>query len=72
MSSSHLIIVARNYETGELQLPLENLTLYGMGQDPETKLYEEDSLVQECAKKYGPEWGITLYVPVGPTYSGSK
>ncbi|MBY3543645.1 hypothetical protein HFN71_28590 [Rhizobium laguerreae] len=70
MSSSHLIIVARNDETGEIQLPLENMTLYGMGiVDGE---YEEETVVRTCAMSYGPEWTLTLYGPLGASYYGSK
>ncbi|MBY5553744.1 hypothetical protein J0664_05965 [Rhizobium leguminosarum] len=70
MSSSHLIIIARNDETGEIQLPLENMTLYGMGiVDGE---YEEESVVRTCAASFGPEWTLTLYGPLGASYSGSK
>ena len=70
MSSSHLIIVARNDETGEIQLPLEHMTLYGMGvTDGE---YEEESVVRTCASTYGPEWTLTLYGPLGHSYSGTK
>jgi hypothetical protein len=72
MSSSHYIIVARNDETGEIQLPLENMTLYGMGIDPETGEYEEESIVRTCAATYGPEWTLTLYGPLGASYSGTK
>lgn len=72
MSSSHLIIIARNDETGEIQLPLENMTLYGMGKDPETGEYEEESVVRTCAMSYGPEWVLALYGPLGASYSGSK
>ncbi|QIG68705.1 hypothetical protein EVB67_055 [Rhizobium phage RHph_TM3_3_14B] len=72
MSSSHYIIVARNDETGEIQLPLENMTLYGMGVDPETGEYEEESIVRTCAATYGPEWTLTLYGPLGSSYSGTK
>lgn len=72
MSSSRLIVVARNDDTGEIQLPLENMTLYGMGVDPETGEYEEESLVRTCAMSYGPEWSLTLYGPLGSSYYGSK
>ncbi|OJH53491.1 hypothetical protein [Agrobacterium pusense] len=71
MSSSHYIIVARNDDTGEIQLPLENMTLYGMGKDPETGEYEEESLVRACADSYGPEWTISLYGPIGADYGGT-
>lgn len=70
MSSSHYIIVARNDKTGEVQLPLENMTLYGMGTvDGE---YEEESVVRTCAMSYGPEWTLTLYGPLGGSYSGRR
>lgn len=72
MSSSHYVIVARNDETGEIQLPLGNMTLYGMGIDPETGEYEEEGLVRECAKQYGPEWTLTLYGKLGADYCGSN
>ncbi|KEA07501.1 hypothetical protein [Rhizobium rhizogenes] len=72
MSSSHYIIVARNNETGEIQLPLEDMTLYGMGVDTETGEYEEESVVRTCAMSYGPEWTLTLYGPLGSSYYGTK
>lgn len=72
MSSSHYIIVARNDETGEIQLPLENMTLYGMGVDAETGEYEEEDLVRSCAANHGPEWTLTLYGPLGASYGGRK
>ncbi len=71
MSSSHYVILARNDETGEIQLPLENMTLYGMGQDPETGEYEEESVVRTCALSYGPEWTLNLYSPIGASYGGT-
>lgn len=70
MSSSHYIIVARNDETSEIQLPLEGMTLYGMGiVDGE---YVEEDIVRTCAAAYGPEWTLTLYGPLGSSYSGTK
>ncbi|MDX0897397.1 hypothetical protein GOD90_10370 [Sinorhizobium medicae] len=71
MSSSHYIIVARNTKTGAIELPLGDMTLYGSGVDPETGEYEEEKLVRECAKRYGPEWAIALYGMLGANYSGS-
>lgn len=70
MSSTHLIIVARNDETGEIKLPLESLTLYGMG--IVNGEHVEESIVRTCAANYGPEWTLTLYEPVGASYGGSK
>ncbi|QIX20791.1 hypothetical protein [Agrobacterium pusense] len=71
MSSSHYIIVARNDKTGDIQLPLENMTLYGMGKDQETGEHEEESLVRTCAYDYGPEWTLTLYGPISASYGGT-
>jgi hypothetical protein len=71
LSSSHYIIVARNDKRGEIQLPLGDMTLYGMGVDPETGEYEEESIVRTCAATYGPEWTLTLYGPVGSNYAGT-
>lgn len=72
MSSSHYVIIARNTETGKIELPLDDMTLYGGGVDPETGEYEEEGLVRECAKQYGPEWTVTLYGMLGASYAGSK
>lgn len=72
MSSSHYIIVARNDVTGEIQLPLENVTLYGMGLDPDTGEYEEEALVRECAKRYDKDWSLCLYGRLGAVYGGAK
>jgi hypothetical protein len=71
VSSSHYIIVASHDETDEIQLPLVNMTLYGMGKDPETGEYEEESVVRTCALSYGPEWTLTLYGPIGASYGGT-
>lgn len=58
MSSSHLIILARHTETGELRLPLDDMTLYGTG--------EEQSVVKTCAQTaYTDEWALELYGPMG-------
>lgn len=58
MSSSHIILVARNTETGELRLPLDNLTLYGCGGEDEVL----ETTRQTCG--LGPEWVLTLYAPM--------
>jgi hypothetical protein len=72
MSSAHYIIVARNDVTGAVELPLGDLTLYGQGQDPDTKEYLDDDLVRQCAKSYGADWTLCLYGRVGAAYGGSK
>lgn len=72
MSSSHLVIIARNDKTGEIQLPLDDMTLYGMGCDSVTGEYEEESVVRTCAMSYGPNWTLTLYGPLGSAYYGVK
>lgn len=72
MSSGHYIIVARNDKTGELRLPLGDMTLYGQGLDPETKEYLDDDLVKSCAKHFDEDWTLTLYGMVGASYGGSK
>ena len=64
MSSDHIVIVARNDETGAVELPLGDLTLYGTGG-------EESVLCTACAN-YGPEWSLSLYKPYGPTLRGTK
>ncbi|MBZ9943466.1 hypothetical protein LB533_20480 [Mesorhizobium sp. BR1-1-13] len=64
MSSSHIIIVARSTETGEVRLPLEDLTLYGCG--------GEEDVLQTCRMSYSEEWALTLYRPYGDTYCGGK
>lgn len=72
MSSGHYIIVARNDVTGKLELPLDRLTLYGQGVDPETKEYLDDDLVKQIARGYDEDWTICLYGRVGATYGGMK
>lgn len=64
MSSSHIIVVARNTDTGAIELPLEDLTLYGVG--------GEEDVLQTCRMSYGEEWVLTLYCPYGDTYCGAK
>ena len=64
MSSSHIIIVARNTKTGEIELPLDDLTLYGVG--------GEDDVLQTCRRQYGEEWVLSLYAPIGDQWCGSK
>lgn len=63
MSSSHIVIVARNIETGEIQLPLNDMTLYGVG--------EVNGLVDRCRKRYSDEWVVTAYAPIGDHYAGT-
>ncbi len=53
MSSEHIIIVARNITTDELQLPLGNTTLYGTG--------EEESVLETCRLQYDDQWVLSLY-----------
>lgn len=72
MSSAHYIIVARNTETGEIKLPLGDMTLYGMGVDGETGQYEEESVVATCALNFGPDWTLALYGQLGAGYVGRK
>lgn len=64
VSSSHIIVVARNTETGAIELPLEDLTLYGGG--------GEEDVLRTCRLQYSEEWSLTLYQPYGDTWSGSK
>lgn len=72
MSSSHYIVVARHHEIGKLEFPLEDMTLYGMGQDPETGEYEEESIVRTWAANYDEGWTLSLYAPLGGSYYGTK
>lgn len=64
MSSSHIIIVARNTKTDEIELPLGNMTLYGLG--------EEEDVLKTCRISYSEDWNLTLYQPFGSTYYGAK
>lgn len=70
MSSEHYIIVARNTITGAIELPLDDMTLYGQGCDPVTWEYLEEALVHNIAGRYGDDWVVTLYGPVGGNFSG--
>lgn len=63
MSSEHQIVVAR-HDNGLLHLPLGDTTLYGVG--------TEEQIVQSCAKRLDSNWQVTLYGPVGDTYTGRK
>lgn len=72
MSSGHYVIVARNTVTGELRLPLGDMTLYGEGKDPETGEHAEESLVRTCAMDFDEDWTLTLYGMVSASYGGSK
>lgn len=63
MSSSHLVIIARNMKTGQIDLPLgDHMTLYGCG--------GEEELVRACAGNYTDDWVLTLYHPRGPDVLG--
>lgn len=64
MSSSHIIVVARNTDTGEVELPLGDMTLYGVG--------GEESVLQTCRGNYGKQWVLSLYVPAGGQWVGTK
>lgn len=64
MSSSHIIIVARNKKTGAIELPLEDMTLYGTG--------GEDGVLATCRRQYSEEWTLALYAPIGDFYAGDK
>lgn len=64
MSSEHIIIVARNIKTDDIELPLGCMTLYGAGG-------EQDIL--KCVRgSYDKDWVLALYSPVGAFYSGKK
>lgn len=64
MSSAHIIVVARNTKTGAVELPLDDLTLYGVG--------GEEDVLETCCRRYGEDWTLSLYAPTGPQYSGTK
>lgn len=64
MSSSHLIILARNTLTGELRLPLNDMTLYGVG--------GEQSVVETAAMTFTDDWVLDLYGPIGDRIVGKK
>lgn len=65
MSSAHYIIVARHDKTGELRLPLGDLTLYGC--DPEA---EEQLLLRICGE-FDQDWTVSIYAPK-EFYGGTK
>lgn len=76
MSSEHAIIIARNTETGAIELPLDDLTLYStsdygidneLGGPGSTK-----SIIDSVSRRYTDEWIITLYVRKGADYCGSR
>ena len=64
MSSSHLIIVAHNTATDEIELPLGNTTLYGVG--------DEEKTLARCRKRYSNDWILALYGPRSAPGSGTK
>lgn len=64
MSSEHIIIVARNTKTGEVELPLDDLTLYFME--------GSESVLQTARRSYGEDWVLALYQPVGDFWCGAK
>lgn len=66
MSSEHYIIVARHDKTGKIELPLDDLTLYGC--EPEG----EDALFQLVCKRYDEGWTLAVYAPKGGFYGGRK
>lgn len=73
MSSEHAIIVARNLETGAIELPLDDLTLYsteGYGFDKQPKSIQ--SIIDSVRMAYDDDWVITLYQSSGPNWCGSK
>ena len=55
MSSSHLVIIARNIETGEIKLPLGNMTLYGTG--------GEQQVLEQARKQFSADWLLEIYEP---------
>lgn len=74
MSSSHIIVVARNHVTGAVELPLGDTTLYGGGsleEDPRG-IGSEESVLDHCRKLYTEDWVLSLYRPYGDQYSGAK
>lgn len=74
MSSEHAIIVARNTRTGEIQLPLDDTTLYdtsGYGIDGEPNgVGSVRSIINSVRASYHEEWTIALYVRKGDGYCG--
>lgn len=72
MSSEHLIIVARNTETGELRLPLGNTTLYMSGGIDAEGTASAESVLQTCRRSFTEDWVLAVYRPDGSFWSGSK
>jgi hypothetical protein len=64
MSSSHIVIIARNDITGEIELPLEDMTLYGCG--------GEEKVLETCRANYSMDWTLSLYRPYGISWAGCK
>lgn len=63
MSSAHIIIIARNDKTGELEVPLGDTTLYDVGGSEHT--------LELACKNYGPDWTLSLYRPFGDKLGGT-
>lgn len=76
MSSEHAIIVARNTKTGELQLPLDEVTIYdtnGYGLDGRPDGVGSVKIIIDSVRMtYSDDWVITLYVRSGPDWCGSR
>lgn len=76
MSSEHAIVVARNDDTGAVELPLGDLTLYDTSDygldDVRGGIGSVSSIIDSVRGQYGEEWTITLYVRSGPDWCGSK
>lgn len=61
MSSEHIIVVARNTVTGAIELPLDDLTLYGTG--------GEQDMLETCRRDYDDDWVLALYRPMTPGFT---
>ncbi|GHC61404.1 hypothetical protein GCM10010136_01920 [Limoniibacter endophyticus] len=76
MSSEHAIIVARNTNTGAIELPLDDLTLYDAtdhGIDGEKGgVGSVSSIIEHVRSTYDDNWVITLYVRKGQDWCGAK
>lgn len=64
MSSDHVVIVARNTESGEVRLPLGNVTLYSTERI--------DDFVRRVCADYGDEWVVAAYLPTTGFFIGTK
>ena len=65
MSSCHLIIVARNTVTGKLELPMGDMTLYGVG--------GEEDILNSLTETYDEDWVLCIYGQKPPyTLNGVK